>query len=225
VNASDEVDGLDPTRALRARAVRAVAAHTPAPPDEARRGDPPAARIRGMTATPSERDPRVLHLPTGETITIVASGQDDGGAGFEIDALLPPGPAGPPRHRHRTETETFTVQEGRLQVVLGRDTRVLSAGDTVTVPPTVVHGFSNPFDEPARIRVRETPAGPLEEQFRALAGSGRIPPIGWLATIDVRHGLSFAVHGVPDPVQEPMWRLLAWTHSHVRLRRPTPARR
>jgi mannose-6-phosphate isomerase-like protein (cupin superfamily) len=177
-----------------------------------------------MTTTPSDPDLRVLHLPTGETIRILASGHDNGGVALEIDALLPPGLAGPPRHRHRTQTEAFTVQEGRLQVVVGRDTRVLCAGETVTVPPTVTHGFSNPVDEPARIRMRETPAGPLEDQFRALAGSGRIPPIGLLATINVRHGLSFAVHGVPDLVQEPVWRLLAWVHQ-VRSRRSEPARR
>ncbi|MGY1706547.1 cupin domain-containing protein [Geodermatophilus sp. SYSU D00697] len=177
-----------------------------------------------MTATPSGPDLRVLHLPTGETIRVLASGQDNGGAALEVDALLPPGLAGPPRHRHRTQTETFTVREGRLRVVVGRDTRVLTAGETVTVPPGVTHGFANPFDEPARIRMRETPAGPLEEQFRALAGSGRFPPIGLLATINVRHGLPFAVHGVPDLVQEPVWRLLARAHR-LRLRLWAPARR
>ncbi|MGY1822948.1 cupin domain-containing protein [Geodermatophilus sp. SYSU D00079] len=172
-----------------------------------------------MTATPSAPGPRVLHLPTGETIRVLASGRDNGGAALEVDALLPPGLAGPPRHRHRTQTETFTVQEGRLQVLVGRDTRVLTAGGSVTVPPTVTHGFANPFDEPALVRVRETPAGPLEDQFRALARSGRIPPIGELAEINVRHGLSFAVHGVPALVQEPGWRLLARVHrARVRLR-------
>lgn len=70
-----------------------------------------------MTATPSEHDPRVLHLPTGETITITASGRDNGGAVFEVEAFLPPGLSGPPRHRHRWQTETSTVQEGRLRVV------------------------------------------------------------------------------------------------------------
>lgn len=84
------------------------------------------------------------------------------------------------------------------------------------VPPSVVHAFSNPFDEPVRIRMRETPAGPLEEQFLALADSGRIPPAGLLAAIDLRHGLPFAVHGVPDVVQEPGWRLLAWAHAQAR---------
>ena len=176
-----------------------------------------------MTAPPSDPDPRVLHLRRARR----------SGSSPRVAATAAPHSRSTRSYRpvwpvcHGTVTgrrPSFTVQEGRLQVVVGRDTRVLLAGETVTVPPTVTHGFSNPFDEPARIRMRETPAGPLEEQLRALAGSGRIPPIGVLATINVRHGLSFAVHGVPDPVQEPVWRLLARVHR-VRLRLSSPARR
>lgn len=161
---------------------------------------------------------RVLHLPTGEEVTILASGRDNGGAVFEVDAMLPPGLTGPPRHRHRGQIETFTVREGRLRVVVGRDTRVLAAGDSVVVPASVTHAFSNPFDEPARVLMCETPAGPLEDQFRALAGSGRIPPLGLLATINVRHGLPFTIHGIPDVAQRPLWRALAWAHSRRRIR-------
>lgn len=55
----------------------------------------------------------------------------------------------------------------------------------------------------------ETPAGPLEEQFRALAAAGRLPPLVRLARINVAHGLTFNVHGVPDPLQRALWRVLA----------------
>jgi quercetin dioxygenase-like cupin family protein len=156
---------------------------------------------------------RRLQLPTGEQVTILASGRDNGGEVFEVEAVLPPRLAGPPRHRHRWQTETFTVLDGQLRVVVGHDVRVLEAGETVSVPPTVVHAFANPFTEPARIRMRETPAGPLEEQFEALVDAGRLPPLGQLAAINVRHGLSFSIHGIPDVVQRPAWRALAWVHE------------
>lgn len=171
-----------------------------------------------MAPDPDESPHRRLQLPTGEQVTILASGRDNDGEVFEVEAVLPPRLAGPPRHRHRWQTETFTVLEGRLRVVVGRDVRVLDPGEAVSVPPTVVHGFANPFPEPARIRMRETPAGPLEEQFDALVTAGRLPPLGQLAEINVRHGLSFSLHGIPDVVQRPTWRAMAWVHGRSRRR-------
>ncbi len=91
----------------------------------------------------------------------------------------------------------------------GRRVRVLTAGQSVTVPPGTVHGFANPWAGPARIRIVRTPAGPLEAQFRALAAAGRFPPLRRPARINVEHELSFAVHGIPDVLQRPLWRALA----------------
>ncbi len=150
-----------------------------------------------------------LRLPTGEQITIHASGRDNGGSAFEVEAVLPPGLKGPPRHRHRAQTESFTVVRGRLAVVVGRDRRTLVEGESVVVAPSVVHAFANPFDEPAHIRMAETPAGPLEEQFRALATSSGLALVRRLAALNVEHDLSFSLAGVPEAVQRPLWRLLA----------------
>jgi quercetin dioxygenase-like cupin family protein len=157
----------------------------------------------------TDRDGRVLRLPTGEQITALASGVDNGGTAFEVEALLPPHLSGPPRHRHRYETEVFTVLDGVLRVRLGRETQTLVAGESVTVLPGTVHAFANPSSRPTRIRTLETPAGPLEEQFRAVAAGGRLPPIGRLARITVDSGYSFALAGIPDRIQQPLWRLLA----------------
>jgi mannose-6-phosphate isomerase-like protein (cupin superfamily) len=150
-----------------------------------------------------------IDLPTGEALTVLRTGVSTGGAAFEIEAVLPPGLAGPPAHRHRFESETFTVLDGELRVRVGRERRLLGPGELVTVPPGVVHAFANPTDHPVRIRTCETPAGPLEEQFRALADAGRLPPLRRLARINVAHDLSFVLHGVPERLQRPLWRLLA----------------
>jgi mannose-6-phosphate isomerase-like protein (cupin superfamily) len=148
---------------------------------------------------------RLLRMPTGEVLTILWTGQDTvrdrGGAA--------PGLSGPPLHRHRAETETFTVVEGTLRVRTGRRVRVLTAGQSVTVPPGTVHGFANPSARPARIHTAQTAAGLLEAQFRALAAAGRFPPLRRPARISVEHELSFAVHGIPDVLQRPLWRALA----------------
>lgn len=156
------------------------------------------------------RDPaRTLQMPTGEVMTILRSGSDTAGDVFEVEALLPPGLAGPPPHRHRVETETFHVVEGVLRVRTGAWRRDLRPGETLTVEPWTLHGFSNPTDEPTRIRTEVTPAGQLEEQFRVLATAGRLPPLRELARINVDHDLSFHLHGIPDPIQRLLWRALA----------------
>lgn len=150
-----------------------------------------------------------IRLPTGESLTVLRDGRGTAGAAFEIEAVLPPRLSGPPAHRHRGESETFTVLDGELQVRVGREHRLLGPGDRVTVPPGVVHAFANPTDRPVRIRTLETPAGPLEAQFRALAAAGRVPPLRTLARINVEHGYDFVLHGIPEVLQRPLWRLLA----------------
>ncbi|TCK24657.1 hypothetical protein [Pseudonocardia endophytica] len=47
--------------------------------------------------------------------------------------------------------------------------------------------LERPAGRPVRIRMVEDPAGPLEAQFRALAASGRFPPLLRLARINADH--------------------------------------
>jgi quercetin dioxygenase-like cupin family protein len=152
---------------------------------------------------------RVLRLPTGEVVTVLRTGADSAGALFEVEAVLPPGLGGPPPHRHRRETETFTVVEGVLRVRTGRERRDVLAGESVVVPPGTVHAFANPTDTETRIRMRETPAGPLEEQFEVMVAAGRLPPLRAMARVNVAHDCSFELHGLPGALQRPLWRLLA----------------
>jgi quercetin dioxygenase-like cupin family protein len=150
-----------------------------------------------------------IQLPTGEALTVLRNGANTAGAAFEIEAVLPPGLHGPPAHWHRRGTETFTVLDGELRVRVGRDRRVVGPGETVSVPPGITHAFANPADRPARIRMVETPAGPLEAQFHALAAAGRFPPLRRLARINVEHNYDYVQHGLPEALQRLLWRLLA----------------
>jgi len=146
-----------------------------------------------------------IEMPSGETIDVLHSGAP----AFEFEAVVPPGVAGPPPHRHRGATESFTVLEGVLRVRVGGWTSLLHPGDGIVVPPGVTHSFGNGGDGPVRVRTVETPAGPLEEQFRILASAGRLPPLRRLARLNVAHDLDFSLAGIPDAVQRPLWRLLA----------------
>lgn len=49
-------------------------------------------------------------------------------------------------HVHRSHVDVFVVLEGELTLKLEGGTRVVGAGNVVTVPPMVVHGFGNGSD-------------------------------------------------------------------------------
>ena len=86
---------------------------------------------------------------------------------------LAPGGGNPP-HTHGAFGERFEVVEGTLHVRLGRETRVLGPGESVTAPRGVVHCFSNPAAAPARFRVELRPghAG-FEDALRIAYGLAR----------------------------------------------------
>ena len=91
-----------------------------------------------------------------------------GGEFCFIETINAPG-AGPPRHRH-PEAEIFRVLEGRyLYEVDGRRFYV-EAGDVVSIPGGVEHGFVNVTDAPSRQYILITPALDAAAFFTELAG-------------------------------------------------------
>lgn len=60
--------------------------------------------------------------------------------------VLAPGAVGPPKHRHETFTERFTVAEGTLSLELGERVVTLSAGESVEIAPGLAH---RPFNATA----------------------------------------------------------------------------
>lgn len=56
-------------------------------------------------------------------------------------------------HYHKSYSETFTVLEGELTVLLGDQTLVLRPGDSATVPIGVRHCFRNHTDQLCRFEV------------------------------------------------------------------------
>jgi quercetin dioxygenase-like cupin family protein len=99
----------------------------------------------------------------GDLYTILASGEDTGGAYALIHAMVPPG-AGPPPHVHRRDDEAFYVLDGSLTVRAdGRDIPA-SAGTWVTLPKGSLHSFRNTGTTAARMLILVNPSG-LEKFF------------------------------------------------------------
>jgi mannose-6-phosphate isomerase-like protein (cupin superfamily) len=68
-----------------------------------------------------------------------------------IEAALPPGPVGPPRHVHRDHDEIFLVTEGRLRSSSGDAHVDAEVGSCATIPAGPPHTFLLPAGEQGRL--------------------------------------------------------------------------
>jgi quercetin dioxygenase-like cupin family protein len=99
----------------------------------------------------------------GDLYTILASGEDTGGAYALIHAEVPSG-GGPPPHVHRREDEAFYVPEGELAFQADGRAIAAAAGTWVTLAKGSVHTFRNSGPATARMLIVVTPSG-LERFF------------------------------------------------------------
>lgn len=74
-----------------------------------------------------------------------------------IEAVVPPGPGGPPQHIHGEHDEVFIVTQGMLRLSSGTDSFDVPTGACVTVPSGTPHTFSNPFGASAKFLCTLTP--------------------------------------------------------------------
>jgi quercetin dioxygenase-like cupin family protein len=105
---------------------------------------------------------RRYEFPDGSLYDIVVSASDTDGARSEMRVTLPPNPVPPPPHIHPEQEETWTVIEGSLEALTGRDWHPLAAGQSLTIPPGTVHAFRNRSGENVSFRVVHTPALAIE---------------------------------------------------------------
>jgi quercetin dioxygenase-like cupin family protein len=125
------------------------AEHPAIPPDDAQR--------HLVVARPSE-DTSLPHVGlSGNTYTILLTGEDTAGHYTLIDMHVLPG-GGPPLHRHEFE-EMFIVLDGEVELTFRDQHAVARAGETVNVPAGAPHAFVNASARPARLLCVCSPPG------------------------------------------------------------------
>jgi len=109
---------------------------------------------------------------TGESLTMLVSEEDNGGALQLYRVHLPPHRPGPPLHYHLAFAETFTVLEGTLDMYLDRERRhiQLLPGESVTAQIYQLHTFANDADVPCTMTVETRPAGGVVQAFQIAYG-------------------------------------------------------
>jgi quercetin dioxygenase-like cupin family protein len=143
---------------------------------------------------------------SGDTMHLLATGDDTAGRLLVLEVLAEPG-GGPPPHIHHNEDESFYVLDGEFEIVRAHETIRAGAGTFAHVPRGTIHRFSNVGSSPSRILIMFTPAG-IEGFFRA-AG---VPAVAGLTAPPVdaaeiartqlaapRYGLELALGDQADP--------------------------
>ena len=121
-------------------------------------------------------DDRVIRFLGNNEITVLASGDETGGAYCVMELTTQPRGGATALHTDRW-VETFHVIEGQVEWTVERDaqlvTWVAERGETIVVPQGAKHRFAGAGDVPSRMLT----VGPavFEQFFRALAAAWRGP--------------------------------------------------
>jgi quercetin dioxygenase-like cupin family protein len=120
------------------------------------------------------RAPSIKHQPKSKRSffdvgigSVCLSGAGTGGAYCLLEVSLAPG-MGVPRHTHTREDEAYYVLVGELEVVVGDETFVLRAGDTLMAPRDIPHQLRNSGNSENHYLLLFSPSG-FEEFLRATA--------------------------------------------------------
>lgn len=109
---------------------------------------------------------------TGETLTMLVSDEENGGACQLYEVRLPSHRPGPPLHYHVDFIETFAVKEGKLDIYVDRDQKhlLLQPGESTTAQIRQPHRFANDHDAPVIFTIKTKPAGGVVKAFQLAYG-------------------------------------------------------
>ncbi|TWT57505.1 Quercetin 2,3-dioxygenase [Thalassoglobus neptunius] len=127
----------------------------------------------------------------GDLITIKLTGEETAAAFTLLHTIVPP-LAGPPRHVHRRESETFHVLQGRFEFEIDGERKTVGPGDVVFAPRNIPHQFRNLESEPGQVMIICEPSGfeNFVEEFSRLSPT-EIPDLQEMAEIGARYGIEF----------------------------------
>ena len=93
----------------------------------------------------------IYEMPDGSRFVLRTPTAEANGEYVEFEWIFPAGTFAPPPHIHPSQSESYEVLEGELEVMVDDEWRTLREGESATVPPGVNHTFRQPK---AAVRVR-----------------------------------------------------------------------
>jgi quercetin dioxygenase-like cupin family protein len=129
---------------------------------------------------------------SGIVLRFLIDGPTSGAGMTMFEMTVAPGAGMPVPHHHVGFDEAGYGVSGRLRFTLEGQSIDVGAGDLVWIERGKVHGFSNPFDEPAKVLCTITPgvlgAAFFREIRGVMAGDGPPDPKA-MGKVMLRYGL------------------------------------
>ncbi len=113
---------------------------------------------------------RIYHPIQKDYATFLETSEETGGEYTLIEIEVAPG-GGTTPHYHLTYAEHFEVMAGALQVMVGGETRALTAGERAVAPRNTLHNFHNATDETTTFLIELRPGSSgFEKALRVAYG-------------------------------------------------------
>ncbi|TSJ40442.1 cupin domain-containing protein [Mucilaginibacter corticis] len=128
----------------------------------------------------------------GLELNFLLDGDDTEGTMVQFEMIVPPNAKVPAPHFHVEVDEIAYMLEGTLMQTIGSEIREMHSGDKCFIKRGVVHGFSNPYDQPARVLCTLSPASIGPAYFREIAAvinAGGPPDMQKVLAIMKNYGL------------------------------------
>src|SRR5579871_3700735 len=107
---------------------------------------------------------------TGERLVFHETAEETAGEYVRFEAFITPGGSLPTAHVHPSQTETFEIVSGTLDMKLGSTWFEAMPGDTVVIDPGVNHNFRNNGTDVAHFNVEVRPAIRIESLIETMYG-------------------------------------------------------
>ncbi|MDQ4063925.1 MAG: cupin domain-containing protein, partial [Actinomycetota bacterium] len=109
-----------------------------------------------MTGAAANENRRYYNPVEKDHATFLQTSEETGGEYTLIEVEVAPG-GGTETHYHKTYDEHFEVLEGTLEVLVGKETKTLRAGQKTVAERNTLHRFRNPTEEPSTFLVELRP--------------------------------------------------------------------
>jgi mannose-6-phosphate isomerase-like protein (cupin superfamily) len=126
---------------------------------------------KGANGVGTQQDELRIYNPIQKDYaTFLETSDETGGEHTLIEIEVAPG-GGTTPHYHLTYAEHFEVISGALEVMVGGETRTLTAGEESVAPKNTLHNFHNATDRPTTFLVEFRPGhGGFEKALRVAYG-------------------------------------------------------